>query len=290
MDEVAIKLGLKPPPLDSTAEEVMVHLFLLRKAPNHFATPEMRRYATHRSARILLTQLSVGALAVSVAWGAWNMWRVFQETESDLRVSQQVVALNRETDEILRSLPSFGVGGTTMRDAVTFYNAALRGFPTLGDFVLPVSGVLRNYPEVKILQVSWLATDDPKTTPRLRVSTVRDAPNVTSSSKATSSTSAAAAATADNPNPPFVGGRYQVALIEATVHVPNGDFRAARAVIERLANDIGQIDGFRADVASYPLDTSPTLELAGHLQDHEPSAMDARFVLRVTRERERNPA
>jgi len=41
IEQVAQKLGLKPPPLDSTAEEVMVHLFLLRKAQNHFASPEL---------------------------------------------------------------------------------------------------------------------------------------------------------------------------------------------------------------------------------------------------------
>ncbi|MFZ3320916.1 MAG: hypothetical protein WA190_00990 [Usitatibacter sp.] len=289
MDEVAIKLGLKPPPLDSTAEEVMVHLFLLRKVPNHFATPEMRRYATHRSARILLTQLSACALAASVAWGAWNVWRIFQETESDQRVSQQVTALNRETDDILHSLPSFGVGGTTMRDAVTFYNGALRGYPTLTDFLLPISGVLRGYPDVKLTQISWLATDDPRVTPRIKATTLRDPPPVKSASRAvTGTTSNAAATTEDSPNPPFVGGRYEVALIEATVRVPSNDFRAARAEVERLAGEIGQVEGFRVDVVDSPLDTSPSLELQGHLLEREPSFMESRFVLRVTHERDRS--
>jgi len=288
MDEVAIKLGLKPPPLDSTAEEVMVHLFLMRKAPNHFATPEMRRYATHRSARILVTQLAAGVLGASLAWGAWNLWRVFQETESDQKVSQQIVALNHETDEIVRSLPSFGVGGTTMRDAVTFYNAALRGYPTITDFLLPVSTVLRGHPDVKLLQVSWLATDDPKATPRLKASTIKEAPPVKSASRNVAAAITNAANAAEDPNPPFVSGRYEVALIEATVRAPNNDFRAARAEVERLANDIGQVEGFRADVVESPLDTSPTLELQGHLQDHDPATMESRFVLRVTHERDRS--
>jgi len=42
IEQVAQKLGLKPAPLDSTAEEVMVHLFLLRPAENHFAGEEVR--------------------------------------------------------------------------------------------------------------------------------------------------------------------------------------------------------------------------------------------------------
>ena len=288
MEEVAIKLGLKPPPLDSTAEEVMVHLFLLRGAPNHFATPEMRRHASLRSARILLTQISLGVLAASVVWGGWNLWQVFQTNETDQRVAQQVAGLNRESDEIMRSLPSFGVGGTTMRDAVTFYNGSLRTYPSLTDFLLPLSGVLRGYPEVKLLQLAWIATDDPKATLKIRPTTLRDLPQVKSSSKGQVNTAPTPGAAQESPNPPFAGGRYEVALLEAIVRVPNNDFRAARTQVERLANDIGQIEGFRVDVVDSPLDTSPTLELSGHLLDRESPTMDARFVLRLTRER--NPA
>ncbi len=51
MEQVAAKLGLKPAPLSSTAEEVFVHLYMMRPAANHFASPEMRRFETLRSAR-----------------------------------------------------------------------------------------------------------------------------------------------------------------------------------------------------------------------------------------------
>ena len=280
MDEVAIKLALKPPPLDSTAEEVMVHLFLLRKIPNHFATPEMRRYAIRRSARILLTQLSLALIGVSLAWGAWNIWGVYGET--DQRLSSQVVGLNRESDEILHSLPSFGVGGACMRDAVA-YNGALRRFPTVTEFLVPSPGSCA-YPDVKLTQVAWEATDDPKATPRIRATAMHDPPSVKSASR-TAATAAQANADKDVANPPFAGGRYEVALLEATVRVPNNDFRGARAQVERLVNDIGQIEGFSADVTDSPLDTSPTLELSAHLQDHDSKMMDSRFVLRIVRER-----
>ncbi|HEY2629201.1 MAG TPA: hypothetical protein VGI57_08730 [Usitatibacter sp.] len=284
MDEVAIKLGLKPPPLDSTSEEVMVHLFLLRNIPNHFATPEMRRYAVRRSARILVTQVSMAVLAASLAWGGWNIWRLYQSSETDHSVTQQITGLNRESDEILRSLPSFGVGGATMRDAVTFYNGSLRRFPTLTDFLIPISGVLRAYPDVTLTQVAWEATDDLKETPRIRPMAPHDPPTVKSSSKAPP-TQGQGAVTQAALNPPFAGGRYEIALLEAIVHVPNNDFRAARSQAERLANDIGQVEGFRADVVDSPLDTSPTLELSGHLLENAAKTMESRFVLRVVRER-----
>ena len=115
IEQASMKLGLKPAPLDSTAEEIMVHLFLMRPSANHFASPELRRYATVRRARIALNQASIVALAAGIAWGGYNFSRVFQTTEAEGQVSRQVSELNREYDEITRSMPSFGVGGSAMR-------------------------------------------------------------------------------------------------------------------------------------------------------------------------------
>jgi hypothetical protein len=282
IEQVAQKLGLKPAPLDSTAEEVMVHLFLLRRAENHFAGEELRRYAILRRARIALTQASLALVAASIAWAGWNLAPALKATEADLRVAQQVAALDRENNEILKSLPSFGVGGSTMRDAVSFYNGAIRGFPTLAGFVVPLSGVLREHPAVRVTQLAWLATDDAKATPKLSRTVARDAPPVRSSGKAAEAT-AAAAALDDPPNPPFAGGRYEVALFEGSLRVPANDFRGALAEVEKLAADIARLQGFQADVVEGPLDVSPTQQIQGRLTERTAATMETRFVLRVVR-------
>ena len=281
MDQVAANLGLKPPPLDSTAEEVMIHLSLLRRAQNHFATPELRRNAMLRSARIVVGQISVVVLAASLAWGGWNLWRVFQSTEADQKVTQQLNSFNRETEDITRSLPSFGVGGSTMRDAVTFYNASMRGFPTMVEFLVPLSQVLRAHPEVRLTQVTWQATDDPKATPKIQAMAPRVPPPVKALARAGEG---AQLAPDEGNNPPFAGGRYEVALVEATVRVGNNDFRGALAEAERFAADIATA-GFQADVVESPLDVRTALTLQGRHGEREPAFMDPRFVVRVTRER-----
>jgi hypothetical protein len=176
MELVATKLGLKPPPLDSTAEEVMVHLFMMSKAQNHFASPELRRYATLRSVGLLLNRVSVGLLLVALGWGGWNLSRVFHENATDEQLAQQLRGINREYEEISRSMPSFGVGGSTMRDTVSFYNVAIRPFPTLSDFLAPVSGVLQNHPGVRLNQLAWQATDDAKATPKVGVTSAPHRP------------------------------------------------------------------------------------------------------------------
>ena len=282
MDQVAAKLGLKPAPLDSTADEVMVHLFFLRKVPNHFATPEMRRHATIRGARVVVKQLAVLVVLASMGVAGWNVSRVFQANEADDKVAAELRNLDREYDNITKSLPSFGVGGSTMRDAVAFYNGSIRGFPTLSGFLVPLSRVLATYPGVKLEQLGWVATDDPKATPRLTLQPQKGSLPVKAIARAPEGASQAPQETA---NPPFAGGRYEVALVAATVRVGANDFRGAMAEVERLAADIGKLDGFRADVVESPLDVSPSAQLQGRQVEGDSPTMEPRFVLRIVRER-----
>jgi hypothetical protein len=282
IDQVAQKLGLKPPPLDSTAEEVIVHLFLLRHAENHYASPELRRHATQRSARIAVKQLAAAVVVASLAWGGWSVSQVFQKSEADQVLAQQMNSLNREYEDITRALPSFGVGGSTMRDAVNFYNGSIRGFPTLTDFVVPLSQVMRAHPDVRLSQLAWQATDDPKAMPRIATTQSKDALPVKAVGRGTDT---AGAAPLESASPVFAGGRYEVAMIEATVRVSANDFRGATAEVEKLAADIGRLEGFHADVIESPLDTSPSAALQGRQSEREPSSMEPRFLLRVVRER-----
>ena len=171
-----------------------------------------------------------------------------------------------------------------MRDAVTFYNASLRGFPRVADLLVPLSGVLRAHPDVHLTQLAWEATDDAKATPKIRPIAPREAPPVKAVAKSAQPGQVQSQSSEENANPPFTGGRYQIALVEATVHVPNNDFRGAMAEVERLAADIGQVPGFRADVMESPLDTSPGTGLQARYADKEGATMDARFVLRIVRE------
>lgn len=284
IEEVAAKLGLKPPPLGSTAEEVFVHLFLLRPGENHFASPELRRHATLRRARLVLNQVSAAVLVGGMLWGGYNIGLILQGIAADERVGQRLQAYNREYDDITRRLPSFGVGGSAMRDAVSFYNAAIKSFPGLNDFLRPLSQVLASHPQVRLTQVAWHATDDANLKPGLRASPTRNPPPVKSVTRAPEG--AGDARSEDAAGTTFTSARYEVAMIEAMVEVPSNDFRAALEGVERLAGEISRIRGYRADVVESPLDLRPALALQGKLGANESATMDTRFVLRILRERE----
>ena len=285
-DQVAAKIGLKPPPAGSSAEEVLVHLFGRRPVENHFASPEMRRYWTLRKARNAITAASALVLAAGLAIGGLNLRAILGAAEADQKTEREVAALNREYAKVTRSLPSFGagIGGAAMRDAVAFYTTFIQDFPSLAGFLVPLSGVLASHPNVRLAQVAWHATDDPKVLPPMTVQPQRVPPPVKAIGKgaevAVRTQAEEAAATI------FDGGRYEVALIEATVNVPSHDFRGALGEVERLAADIRRIKGFQAEVVESPLDVRTSLVLQGRHAEREAGSMEPRFILRVVRTRE----
>jgi len=283
MEQVAAKLRLKPPPLGSTAEEVFVHLFLMRPGANHFASAEMRRFETLRRARVGLVRASAGVLAACAAWGAWNVSQALETSDKGQHVSQQIASFDQEYDRISRSLPSFGAAGSTMHDTVAFYNSAIRGFPRVTDFAVALSRILERHPEVSLSQIAWLATDDPKAAPVLAKTAPPPAPPVTSVDK---ESAAATARPVEPAQHPFSGGRYEVALVEGTVRVPSNDFRGALDAVQGVAKDLSALPQTHADVVASPLDTRPSVEIKGVQSTDEPATMEPRFVLRVVRDHE----
>ena len=282
IEEVAVRIGLAAPPRNSSAEEILVHLFLKHPAENNFATPEMRRYAVLRHARLTLNFVTLAVLSVGASWTGANLYRLYAGAERDQAVVRQVAELNREQEEITRSLPSLGVAGSTMRDVVTFYNSSIRSFPAITEFLSVLSTILDMHPAVQLNQIVWQATDDPRLSPVISMAPPRNAPPVKVVPKAGEGPGPAPA---DDPNnPTFAGGRYQVALIEATIRVPTNDFRGALNKVEALVTDISARPSFNAQIVESPLDIRSSLLLQGRHGEKDPDSMEPRFVLRIVRE------
>jgi hypothetical protein len=63
------------------------------------------------------------------------------------------------------------------------------------------------------------------------------------------------------------------------------DFRAALELVQKLAESIGQLPGYRCEVVESPLDVRTSIAIQGRHSGSDPATMEARFVLRVMRER-----
>jgi hypothetical protein len=282
IEQVAAKIGLKPPPLSSSAEEILAHLFLRRGAENHFASPELRRFATIRHARNAILAASGAVFAVGLAYGGWNLFNALLGKREDAKTVQQVAALNREYEDITRAMPTQGVGGPAMRDTVALYSGSLRDHPTVGAFLLPVSGVLARYPQVRLTQVAWQATDSDSVTPAIVPTIPRDAPPLKAVAKAAANAPRPGQVKADPSL--FSAGRHAVAVLEATVTIDRLDFREALSQVERVVADIAKIPGYQARMLDSPLDISPHAAISGRLGERDPGHSQARFSIRVSRQ------
>ncbi len=283
-DQVAAKIGLKPPPRTSSAEEILLHLFERKPAENHFASSEMRRHWTFREARKAVSTVAAGVLALGLIVGGMTLFTIMRTADGDQRTAREVMNLNREYDQLSRSLPSSGMGGTAMRDAVTFHSRFIQNFPSIGGFVVPLSAALEAHPAVRLNQLAWQATDNPNATPALTPQLARVPPPVKSIARG--GEVAARTSAPDEATPSFTRGRFEVALLEAVVNVPQHDFRSALGEVEGLVADIRKLKGYDAQVIESPLDVRPSLALQGRNVEREPGSMEARFVVRIVRTRQ----
>ena len=281
IEQVAGRIGLKPPPLGSSAESVLVQLFLKRAAPNDFAVPEMRRHAILRSARVTLNAVSAVILAVGFVWGMFALAKIVQAEAADFARERDLAAVRNETQRIRKSLPAEGMGGTAMREAVAFYNTSIRDHPSPIRFLVPVTKVLEAHPRIRVLQFTWQTSSDPKAAPPLTPSATRDTVPVRALKR---TGEPAPAAPADSSETPFSERRHAVSLLEGMVRVPNGDYRGAVTEVETLAAAIGAIPGYTAEVVDSPLDTRPSLAVQGRVLERDPDNVEARFVLRISRQ------
>jgi len=288
MDQVAGKLGLKPPPLASSAEEVLTHLFAQKPGENDFAPPELRRFAVIRNVRNAIGAVASVILAAGLAYAGWNLSGVLANREMDLQTARLVQAAQREYDEVSRSTPAMGVGGQTMRDTVAFFASSLRQQTTVTTFLVPISTVLDKYPAIRLTQVAWEAADDDKVLPALVPTSPRVAPPLKALPKGTDG-AGPARPPAGPPEAPFPSGRHSVAVLEAMVNIEGVDYRSALAVVEGFVADIGKLPGYRADILDSPLDITPRSAIQGRTTDQPVGFSQARFSVKVSRAAEPRP-
>lgn len=283
MEQVAGKLGLKPPPLSSSAEEILAHLFFQKPGENHFAPPELRKFAVLRHARNAIGVVAGAILAAGLAYGGWNFAGAMQDRQVDLQTERRILAAQRELEEVLKTMPAQGVGGQTMRDTVAFFSSSLREYPTVSAFLFPLSGVLDRFPAIRLTQVVWQAADDSKAMPTLVPTVPRVAPSLKALGKAVETGGAAPRGPGDAQDTPFPSGRHSVAILEAMVTVEGIDYRSAIAAVDGFLAAIRAIPGYHAEMVDSPLDITPRSGVQGKSGEFPPPPSQARFSVKVSR-------
>jgi hypothetical protein len=281
--EVAKKVGLKSAPQSSHAEELLVHCYAQASLLNHFAEPQVRRFAVFRRAQLFLVGVTVTALALGVAGTAFHFDRASQvSARIDARERSALAALS-ESQNILNLMREQKLASDLVRDSSLFYQRQMRTAPAApGALLREVSTILGEFPRVRLLQIDWLASDDDKALVPYAVVAANGTLEVTANDQRGSAAPSDAVNVADDPNPTWRGANFQSAIIDAAITPFDGDFRAALAEVERIAARLNTVPRLRATVERGPLDVRSTASIyaTGNRTGTPP---EARFVIRVVR-------
>jgi hypothetical protein len=293
IDEVAAKLKLKPAPVSSHAEELLVHLYAQGGIENHFATPEQQRFGMYKRARFGLFALTAGILAASTAGAAFNLFQASKiSTEIDRR-SGMASPLQVEYRTVINEINKQTTASETVRDASGFFSHYIRPAPTSpGDFVRDFSETLTLFPNIKLLQLVWAPTSDATASPSYAISVIDGTNPLQSATKASTP-----GATAPNPaasgflvggptselDPILPDGKFQVLIAEAAISPFAGDFRKAIHEINAFIAQLNQKPGVSASMIVEPLDVRANATITATDTAATATRSDARFVLKLVR-------
>ena len=280
-DEVATKIKLKPAPLTSHAEEILVHLFARESIENQYAAPQQTRIARMRRVGLGLYVLTASVLAAGLIWAGFTL---FQASRIDSQISKRDLQ-TKELMELYRAIIGRSgvsqISSDTSRDTALFYKSFMQPVPAPGNLLREVSQVLARFPEVKLTQIFWQASNDANTNPAFTLTAPKGAPAIKSASvQNKAQTSATATAPAKDT---LTGNQYEVLVLDAGLSTFSGDYRKALADIERFVAAFKTIPGLQVALLASPLDVRPGASITANLSERTAESLEARFAVRVVR-------
>lgn len=286
--EVANKLKLKPAPVSSHAEEVLVHLYATRGSENHFAAGESMRYAKYRRIQMALYAATAGVLAIGVGVTAFNLSQASKISSETDRRDLQIRGAQSDYQKIATLIQGQITATASMRDTSLFYRAhANPETPNPVPALRELAQAWSEFPKLRLEQLAWMTHHDEKAPLILEAAAgaaVGRPANVKSELKGASSAASVAAAAAIDPEPPLAGRKFEVLAVEGMVTGFRGDYRAANTEVERLIARIARIPGWKAVPIAMPIDVNQTAVIRG--KAGEPEAQEVRFSLRIVKGKE----
>ncbi len=290
IDEVAEKIKLKPAPVSSHAEELLVHLYAQGGVEDHFATPEQRRFGIFKRARFGLFALTAGILAACTVGAGFNLYQASRISSDIDRSTDMTKPLQAEYRAVVNEISKQTAASETVRDASGFFVHYIRPAPASpGDFVREFSQVFAEFPKMQLLQLAWAPVNDASATPAYTASAMQGTNLLQSASKPASAaptlpgfTSQAAQPVSDT-DPPLSDGKFQVLILEAAISPFNGDFRKAINDINTFVARINQLPGVTASMILDPLDVRTNATITATDAAQTAIRPDARFVLKLAR-------
>ena len=283
-EEVAAKIGLKPAPPTSHAEEIFVHLFAKESIQNQYAAPAQTRNARMRKVGLGLNSLAACFIAVGLAWAGYNLFQANAIDDQIEKLTLQAKDLNDRYRAITGQVKNSEIYSDTSRDTVAFYNGLMKPVPAPAAFLRDISTVLNGFSGIRLSQIVWQTHDDPKANPPFSPTSPKGEPAIKSDYKAPEGTQPAIAPIAiEIKDPPLSGNRHQILILDAAIGSVEGDYRNTMAEIDRLVTRINAIPGLQASLLIPPLDLRTVASLKANFSGQEPGPAETSFAVRVVR-------
>ena len=285
-NEVAAKVKLNPGPQSSHSEEIFVHLFAGESITNQYALPEQTRNARMRKAGFAIYALAACFLAVGVAWAGYTMFQanaIDNEIDKRYKLAQE---LNSRYLAITGQAQSTLVSSDTSHDAALFYRDFMQPVPEPGNFLREISQLLAGFPEVKVAQIFWQASDDPKANPPFTLTASTGSPTIKSEYTGQDKPQTNVAIVTPSKDLPLSGNQYQILVIDASISSFSGDYRKALADIERFVAAIRNNPVLQVSILASPLDIGPAATIRANLSERASDPIEVRFAVRIVRKNE----
>ncbi|MDX2217775.1 MAG: hypothetical protein SF172_01965 [Burkholderiales bacterium] len=282
IEDVAGALKMKPPPMNSEAEELLVHLFAKSRLDNHFAQSDQTRVARLRRAGTAIGVVNGLLLASSLVIAGVLLAQAQRISVENEKRDAQARQLSTQHKELLGKIQDAQVSSDTSRDAAAFNTKYLEPEPVPVQLLQDISSVLAQFPNVRLQQLAWQASNDDKV--------VVDLPPLGNESAVLPLRSDMPGNASVPPAPSTVlsnqklpGSRHQIAVLDASIGPFQGDYRGMLEDVERLVVALGKLPGCSANLEKSPLDTKPNANIRGSLAKRADGGLNAQFTIRVVR-------
>ena len=259
-------LGVSPRLLDVAPETLYLRQLAEQPPEANLAPASITAgYRTQQRQKTLYTA-AAGMAAVGLLGAGFNLWRSADFNQGTLDAARRTAAAQSQYKEITRTFPAAPTSADNLVKAVDIYQNVVKAARTPRTFMEIVSRAVEPSPEIYLNEIAWvhggLGVQGAQTGART------DAPTAATASLA----------------PTVTNGLRQSGSITGELRPFNGDFRAAIAAIQGVADRLSR-DSRVAEVrvAKLPLNVNPEQSLSGNTRDDaDQSGAAAEFRIAIS--------
>ena len=243
--------------------EPMLLAFLARRKPDtHYALGDWQRYFKLWRARVNLYGLSAAVtIACAIATG-YNLWQKIGDDDDIARLTAEAAQFDTRYRNVMAEMPPRVTSTANMRAAVNVERMLATQSATPLGMATVISQALETAPEIRLMQLDWKLSLPAANAP---------APGQEDNAAAPISSLVAG----------IPGRAPQVLQLEAEIVGAQDDYRGAVNSMNQFAQALARHPRLTVEIDKPPVDTRPTVKLAGKAGPQAVASGRAKFTLNL---------